>query len=201
MSRKKPLRPRPILAEGARVIGVDPSLTGTGVAVYDDRGGWRTGTVASAPHGGELRALFERLDRIAEGVEEFVGGWEPTDLVVVEGYMLLAQGSSRGPIIANWHSVVGGIVRAGLDPVEIAPATRQKYAVGGAKGGKDQVMAQCYRRFPQAQVDTNDEADAVFLAAIGRHLAGRSIEPAPLPATHLTVDRLFEPLAEAVPGA
>lgn len=197
MARKKMLRPRPVLSPGARTIGIDPSLAATGVAVYSDSAGWRTGLVRSAPIAAgtgkpALRSLFERLDGIRDGVREFVGGWRPDDLVVVvEGYMILGQGAGRGPMVANWHHIVGDVVAAGVEPVEIAPATRAKYATGGGSGGKDRVMSQAWRRFPEAAVDTNDEADAVFLVAIGRHLAGASIEPRVLPTTHLSVDRLF----------
>ncbi len=57
-----------------------------------------------------------------------------------------------------------------------------------------QVVLEVEQCFPTAKVANNDEADGVVLAAIGRYLAGCSIEPVPLPATHLSVDRLFEPL-------
>ena len=196
MAKKRTLRPRPVLAPGARTIGIDPSLTSTGVAIYSDSGGWHTGRIVSSPRkevpsGQELRALMARLDEIRDGVRSFVGGWRADDLVVVEGYMILGQGAGRGPMIANWHHIVADAIAAGIDPVEIAPATRAKYATGGGNGGKDKVMSQVWRRFPAAEAETNDEADAVFLAAIGRHLAGQSVEPHQLPATHLSVDNHF----------
>lgn len=194
---RKPLRPRPTLAPGARTIGIDPSLTSTGIAIYSDTDGWRLGSITSSPdnykHKPPLRGLIERLDTIADHTETFVNGWRPDDLVLIEGYLLM-QTAARGAIIANWHTLVSRLVHAGLDPIEIPPATRQTYATGGTRGGKDQVMAQAYRRFPQAAPNTNDEADALFLAALGRELTGHSIEPKPLPHTHLTAHRLFQPL-------
>lgn len=193
MSKRPVLAPRPILAPGARTIGIDPSLTATGVAMYTDADGWRVGHVATAPHTDGLRGLFARLDTITDGVLALVGGrFEPTDLVVIEGYTLTAS-AGRGPLLANWYHLARHLHDAGISPVVIDPATRVKYATGNGKGGKDQVMAHTYRRFPGAGVNTNDEADAVMLAALGRHLAGASIEPVPLPATHLSVEKRFAP--------
>lgn len=199
MAKKKPLKPRPELGESMRVIGIDPSLTSTGVAVLDlSRGepAWTVGSVRTKAAEDTMKGLFGRLDEIADGIEEVVGGWRDGDVVVIEGYMLMSTGSMRGAMIANWHSIAARVVAAGIEPVVIAPATRQSYAVGGggkANSGKDRVIIQVMRRFPDAEVESNDEADAVFLAALGAELVGRSVEPQPLPSTHLTFERHFEP--------
>lgn len=190
---KKYLPPRPVFRPGVRTVGIDPSLTATGIATFTDAQGWRVGRVHTEPSGPAQSATIGRIRTIRDGVVELLGGFRSDDIVVIEGFMMM-QGSSRGAIIYNWYKLVEAIVEAGIEPIVVAPATRAVYATGGGNGGKDRVMSQLYRRFPESGADTNDEADAVFLAAIGRHLAGHSIEPLPLPNTHLSVDKHFQPL-------
>ena len=194
-AKKKVLHPRPVLAPGARVVGIDLSLNSTGVAVVGPDGTFeRVGTVpGTAPHGSDLVKLYERLDAVFDGIEALVGGFRTSDLVVIEKALSHNSGPF-GEMLANWHEVVGTLVRRGITVIPINPGTRAVYGSGGGKRDKSQVVLQVERRFPTAKVANNDEADAVILAAIGLHLAGCSIEPVPLPATHLSVDKLFEPL-------
>lgn len=194
-AKKKVLHPRPVLEPGARVVGIDLSLNSTGVAVIGPDGTFEhVGTVlGTTPHAGDLVKLYERLDAIFDGIEALVGGFRQNDLVIIEKALSHYSGAF-GEVIANWHNVVGNLTRRGVTVIPIAPATRAVYGSGGGKSDKSQVVLQVERRFPTAKVANNDEADGVVLAAIGRHLAGCSIEPAPLPATHLSVDKLFEPL-------
>lgn len=194
-AKKKVLHPRPVLDPGARVVGIDLSLTSTGVAVIGPDGAFEhVGTVLSPePHGGDFVKLYLRLDAIFDGIEALIGGFRHNDVVVIEKALSHHSGAF-GEMLANWHNVVGNLIRRGITVIPIAPMTRAVYGSGGGKSDKSQVVLQVERRFPTARVANNDEADAVILAAIGRHLAGCSIEPAPLPATHLSVDKLFEPL-------
>ncbi|MGO1851799.1 MAG: hypothetical protein ACTH0V_00135 [Microbacteriaceae bacterium] len=192
--KQKYLPPRPAYRPGVRTIGIDPSLTSTGIAMFTDDEGWTVGHFDTEPTGPALADTLHRLGRIRGWVNDFVSGFRAGDIVVIEGYMM-TQSAMRGVIIANWYKLAELPVAAGVEPVVVAPATRAKYATGGGAGGKDRVMSQVFKRFPEAGVETNDEADAVFLTAIGRHLAGAPIEPAPLPQTHLTVDNHFQPLS------
>lgn len=89
---------------------------------------------------GDLARLYERLDAIFDGIEALVGGFRPSDLVVIEK-ALSHNAGPYGEILANCHNVAGALTRRG---VTVIP------------------------------------------------LAWCSIEPAPLPATHLSVDKLFE---------
>lgn len=194
-AKMKVLYTRPILEPGARVVGIDLSLNSTGVAVVGPDGMFeQVGTIlGTAPHGSDLVKLYARLDALFDGIEALIGGFRTSDLVVIEKALSHHSGAF-GEMLANWHNVVGTLVRRGITVVAINPGTRAVYGSGGGKSDKSQVVLQVERRFPTARVANNDEADAVILAAIGRHLAGCSIEPTPLPATHLSVDKLFEPL-------
>lgn len=193
---RRPLIPRPHLAEGARTIGIDPSLTSTGICIVEWDGSISLRGASSRIDDDTPRDQIRRLRELSAGIVDAVEGFRPDDVVVIEGYITHLQSAKRGLIIASWYEIVRTLVDAGVQHiVVIPPTTRAKYATGGGHHQKDKVLIQAIRRYPQADVQNNDEADALFLAAIGRHLAGHTIEPQPLPATHLTVDKLFAPAA------
>lgn len=209
-AKKKLPLPRPVLGASQRIIGIDSSLTKTGVSkllLGGEAPVWQVTSIGSTPHEDQrsLVQLSQRIAAICDRIEAFVGGWQDGDVVIFEGYMMMA-GPSRGNLMALWYEIARRLAVAGIEPIVIAPATRQTYAVGGTSSskskeadgdrrssGKDGVIIQVSRRFPDADVANNDEADAVFLAAIGASLCGFSIEPKPLPKTHLTFERHFEP--------
>ena len=54
--------------------------------------------------------------------------------------------------------------------MEVPPALLKKYATGRGNAAKDEVLAAVVRRYPHADINGNDIADAVVLAAMGaRH--------------------------------
>jgi crossover junction endodeoxyribonuclease RuvC len=133
------------------VVGVDPSLSSTGVALAD--GGFATiSTSAKGPK--RLEAIRDRLLKIAL----------PCDIVVIEGY---SMASHQG---AHQLGELGGVLRlalwqAGVPYVEVAPTRLKKWATGKGNAPKDQVLAKAARRWPG--VSNNDEADAAWLRDMG----------------------------------
>jgi Holliday junction resolvasome RuvABC endonuclease subunit len=68
----------------------------------------------------------------------------------------------------------------GVPTAIVPPSNLKKYAVGiggGPKASKDAVLIAAARRWPTFE-GRNDEADALWLAAMGLdHLTGRSVVP------------------------
>ena len=98
--------------------------------------------------------------------------------------------NSRNPGSAHdrsglWWMTVDMIAARGLGfPLVVPPTVRAKYATGKGNAGKDEVLAAVIRRYPAAQVNNNDEADALVIAAIAARLGGDPIEES-LPVAHL----------------
>lgn len=148
--REGPAGPAP------KVIGLDLSLTSTGVACNR---GW-VERIRTGPNPN----VFERLRVIAGTVASFASG---ADLIVVEG---LAMGSQTGQHLTRagmWHVVMENLDARGYRWAQVPPATLKKYATGKGNAGKDEVLAAVIRRFPNVEVRGNDEADALVLAAMG----------------------------------
>ncbi|MEC5149189.1 hypothetical protein [Cryobacterium sp. GrIS_2_6] len=155
---------------GRRVIGIDLSMTSTGIAVIAN-GVIATHTITSKPDAGTLRSFLARSEKIAEQIDKAVI-FDRTDLVVIEGMAFGAKSSSLDKIHAHWWLVVKYISEfVDQEPVVITSGQRCKYATGKGNAPKDKVLAAVIKRYAQVDVKGNDEADAVIFAAMGaRHL-------------------------------
>lgn len=159
-----------------RVVGIDPSLTGTGLASVQIRTDCNppVATVTGCDHvnPGNLRDL----PRIRHILSEIRVWAYRADLAVMEG-------PSYGSVTGSQHER-GGLWWAILDrlscwdvPVAVVPpSSREKYATGKGGCGKDAVLAAAVRAYPDAPIVTNDEADAVVLAAMGARWLGVPLE-------------------------
>jgi Holliday junction resolvasome RuvABC endonuclease subunit len=156
-----------------RVIGLDLSLTSTGVA---SSLGW-TRRITTKPN--QYKSAFARLREIRSRVRDCVRN---ADLVVVEG---LAIGSQTGQHLTRaglWHLVMESVDAAGIPWTEVPPATLKRYATGRGNAAKDAVLLSVAKRFPDWDVTNADEADALVLAAMGADQLGHPL--AEMPATH-----------------
>ena len=146
-----------------KIVGVDPSLSSTGVALADDT----FATISTSAKGPKrLEAIRDQLLKLADGC----------DIVVIEGY---SMGSHQG---SHQLGELGGVLRlalweAGIPYVEVAPTRLKKWATGKGNAPKDQVLAKAARRW--AGVSNNDEADAAWLRDMGcAHYVSSSLSKA-----------------------
>lgn len=147
-----------------RVIGLDLSLTCTGVAGVLPAGGWAA-TIRSQPSA-EV-SPFSRLRLIRAGVMDYV---RDADLVVVEGLSLGSQTGHHLTRAGLWHLVMEAVDAACIPWAEASPAAVKKYATGNGGASKDAVLLAVERRWGRhVRVDNNNEADALTLAAMGSH--------------------------------
>jgi len=163
-----------------RVVGIDLSMTSTGLAVIANDT-IETHTVKSKPDAGTLRSFLARSKTIAEGIDRAVN-LTPSDLLVIEGMAFGAKSSSLDKIHAHWWLVVDFLCDyVDQEPVVITSGQRCKYATGKGNANKDIVLAAVLKRYPTADAAGNDEADAVIFAAMGaRHLGFPVEESLPL---------------------
>jgi crossover junction endodeoxyribonuclease RuvC len=180
------------------VIGVDPSLTATGVC-------WPDGTTEVIKWPGRS---VERLDAVYEwgyrdvgrAFDDAHGGsvhWRKAALVVIEGY---SMGSARQQSHAHGLGELGGVLRLalhhdGVDFLDVPPAIVKKYATGKGNANKDLVRDAARDRLGLPAGVTSDECDAAFLREIGRCLVGDP-DVVPMPKSHLAaLDKLPAPEA------
>lgn len=159
------------------VVGLDMSLTCTGVAV-----------VQTAPEGASihlervrstgkatdtLQQRQGRLGRLAARVAALV---EMPDLVVIEAPAYGAQNGHQHDRSGLWWLVVYFLMNRGVRVLEVPPTVVKRYATGKGNASKDVVLAAVVRRFLETDVSDNNLADALTLAAVGARALGEPID-------------------------
>lgn len=185
-----------------KTVGLDISLTSTGIAVIED------GTVtelyrvqSKGPANATLVDRQKRLHRIRLAVCEAT---QAADLVAVESPAYSSTTGHMHDRSGLWWMVMDWLLTgADLDSpgfarpvVQVSPAQLKKYATGKGNAAKDFVLAAVIRRYPNADVTGHDEADALVLAAMASRHLGQPLEES-LPIPHLeTLDKIRWPETE-----
>lgn len=188
-------------------VGLDLSLTGAGVAmIRNDESSSPIGKLSTfgykLPATATLEERGKRIEEIADQVmscllspaEESFGVIPNVNLVAIEDMPYGATGAGTIDRAALWWRVVNRILHVGVPVLQVNVSTLKIYATGKGTGvDKDQVMLAIARRYPNAPIANNNEADAFGLAAIAMRLLGQPIEES-LPQTHLrAMDKLALP--------
>lgn len=157
------------------VIGVDLSMTSTGLARIDtERGEVAVATITTKPP--KMSTLLTRDTRL-EKIENAIWSWSLSAyLVVIEGPAFSSTMGSAHDRSGLWWRVVAHQINAGRKVVEVPPTSRIKYATGKGNASKDAVLAAVVRRYSWVETANNDEADSLVLAAMGARSLGFPIE-------------------------
>lgn len=157
---------------GPRVLGLDLSLTCTGLAGP----GW-TGTIKPGTRRG-----VDRITHIRDAIGTYLAG---VTLACVEGPSYGNQGNGRQAghheRAGLWWIVRVALAARGVPVAVVAPATLKKYAAGKGNADKAAVMREVARRYPWFD-GGEDEADALVAAAMAADWLGAPF--AGVPKTH-----------------
>jgi Holliday junction resolvasome RuvABC endonuclease subunit len=163
---------------GWRVLGVDASPAGTGIARPD--GGhetWINKLKAKEPTGARLTFLYDHATALLDE--------HRVDLVVIEAYNygLKKFGDVFG--IGEAAGVIKlAIAQRGIPLVSVSPGGRAKFATGTGRGNKDLVLSEWSRITGVDFAGDHNQADASVLRELGMHLLGE-------PTYQLSSDRLL----------
>jgi crossover junction endodeoxyribonuclease RuvC len=164
------------------VVGLDLSLTGTGVATA---GGCRT-IVSSGRKDSPLPARHARLADLASQIVLAVAeasrqeiGARTQVLVVLEAPAYDSRTGHQHDRSGLWWLVVHQLLGNGDLVAEVTTGGLKKYATGKGNASKDAVLLAVARRFPNVEVTDNNQADALVLRAMGCHRYGRPIVTVP----------------------
>lgn len=193
-------------------VGLDPSLTSTGLAlsflspapevghripevhrIQTSPRDFETGRDAKGARTSTWRDRYMRLENIADRVA----------LRVPEGSLVLMEAPSYGSTSTSAHDRAGLwwllyealAVTQGCRVVPVSPSQRMMYATGTGRADKDAVLAAVVKRYTPLEFDVtgNDVADAVVFAAMAARMDGRPFD-GDLPATHLRAMDKLEPI-------
>jgi Holliday junction resolvasome RuvABC endonuclease subunit len=146
----------------ATVIGLDLSLTGTGICYPDGS----TLTVKTRQDDGDARLL-----QIAEAVGIVLGSWD-VDLAVIEDLPTHAYAAG---ITGMVHGVVRSeLIQAGVPYALVVPSTLKAYATGKGSGDKTPMALAAFKRAGVEFADDN-QCDAWWLRAAGLEWLGEPL--------------------------
>lgn len=167
-------------------VGIDPSLTGTAIAIVDEAGQITTARFATAGTAKPAHAdTLARLDRIERWIVRQLEVLGRVDLRIgMEGPSLSPHRTGFDHERAGlwWRLYTRASLYADDQVVVIAPTQRAKYATGKGNAGKDAVLLGFVRRFPDFTGTTNDEVDAAVIATMLARMDGNPVDgkiPAP----------------------
>ena len=156
------------------IVGIDPSLTATGIVVLRDGQVELARVTPNKPELDTLTRVFmihHIITSIIENLkDETRGSWSPPDMIVIEGFSYGSKGRSVFDI-----AYLGWRIREELDKLkredgipwmEVPPTTLKKYATGKGNSSKEIILQQVYKRWGYETHD-NNIADAYVLAQIG----------------------------------
>lgn len=162
-----------------RVVGVDLSLTGTGVGIITERVGrpptaavdeFKTTLTKTGPpdaKGKPTECLADRVRRsraIANDVWHFAS---TADLVVIEGIFI---GKTAGRLIdraATWMRVVDRCVANHVPVAVVSPAALKRPIAGSGTADKAVMTSALVRLWPDLEIASDNEVDAIALAHLG----------------------------------
>ena len=175
-----------------KVVGVDLSLTATGIA---SSLGW---CQTLGEDGITTRPLDDRLDALENLAREILivigggrGNWPALIVIEIPAYSRSGGGSHERSGL--WWKIVRSLRQREVPVAEVANQQRMRYATGRGSAKKGAVIDAVARRLPMFETGGDDNcADAAVLAAMGADHLGHPL--APMPATHrAALDRVEWP--------
>lgn len=140
------------------VMGLDPSLTSTGVVVLNNLGEVQHRDVFKTKKGvvGWPR-LFGQMDRLAKLLTDY-----SPELVVIEGYAY-GQTNNLADLVTIGTLLRWSCLQLHTPYLDAAPTQLKKFATGKGNATKDMMILNVFKRYAFEAVD-NNEADAYVAA-------------------------------------
>lgn len=160
------------------VIGLDLSLTSTGVAIA--RGGRIVETLAIKSSGKKTDGLPEmerRLYDIINRIRGQVDRHDPTFAVIEAPSFGSKFGSTDERAGLRW-GVIHMLATRSIAIAQVSPKSRAKYGTGNGNAKKLEVLTAVRGNYAHCDltIRTDDEADALILAAMGSRHLGQPVE-------------------------
>lgn len=147
------------------VVGIDPSLTNTGVVILDDKGELKSQKLFhSKPQPNRIKRIDKLLGDVFCFIIDNINHHAPI-LFGLEGY---SYGSQH---FAHQLGELGGILRYKLyisnwyNTVEYAPTMVKKFTTGKGNAKKDLILLNVFKKYGY-ETDSPDIADAYAIAKL-----------------------------------
>lgn len=159
------------------VVGIDPSLTRSGIATgQSGHNPIAVTTIGSTGHRYDTwHDRWLRITRLSDRIAAATH-LSPETLVAIEAPSYGSSGGSQHDRAGLWWAIYGHAAQAGATVLCVPPTVRAMYATGKGNAGKESVIASVVRRYPHTRIENNDEADALVLYALANRANESPIE-------------------------
>lgn len=155
-----------------KVLGIDPSLRGTGLAVVEFSGGRGRWCASRTLKLGPKLSMVECLGRIAGEVRALVAAWQP-QVVAVEETIYVQNFRTAQILGAARGAAIGAVAADGLAVFEYSPLRIKQAVTGFGRASKEQVARQVQALLGMEGALSYDEADAAAVAICHALTEGR----------------------------
>lgn len=164
------------------IVGLDLSLTSTGVAVIDPCTVPPISVSRIRTAGKRSDTWAQRHARLGGIVDRITDHVPPGALVMIEGPAYSRSVGSVHDRSGLWWLAYTALVQHDCTIAVCPIQARIRYAVGKGAAHKDIVLSAVVRRYGAMlpELTGNDEADALLMAALGARWLGYPVEPQPL---------------------
>jgi crossover junction endodeoxyribonuclease RuvC len=149
------------------IVGLDPSLTATGIAYLTSDGTCSLATLRSSTH----PEVELRLARLRNSILAAVLLVRPS-LVVIEGLSFGSNDPSAQERAWLHFTIRLEMWANDIQFVVVPPSTLKKFTTGSGAAKKEQMMLEVFKRFDVSAAD-NNQADATALAFLGATYLGQ----------------------------
>jgi Holliday junction resolvasome RuvABC endonuclease subunit len=157
------------LSDQTVYIGIDPSLTGTGVCILDAYGGHSVRTIKTTPK--THPNIYRRIDCIVNAITEIAGRHADPRICIERVFVSPKNMNSQQHLIVLGYMIRRMLFWGGLMFIEVSPMTLKKFVCGNGKAEKSMMLMRVYQHW-DVSADDDNQADAVGLAHMAQAIEG-----------------------------
>jgi Holliday junction resolvasome RuvABC endonuclease subunit len=158
-----------------KVMGLDLSLTGTGLVIVDEDGTLVVSELLKSKPSGD-RPLDElvRIQKIVGRIEAFIEEHSPSS-VFIENLAFMARNTTALVQLSGLSFMVRDMLsRRGIPFFLIAPTSLKKFITSSGKGDKNLMLLEVYKQYNHSFLEDNT-CDSFCLCACGLAFHGKPI--------------------------
>lgn len=156
-------------APAVKVLAIDPSLTKTATC-WTSPGTQPALSVSRTKP--TMQTATAKLDRMRQQCAFAGEHAAEADLIVVEAPSMASAGRATRDLAGLWWLMFAELTASGRPVGVVPPSVLKKWITGVGNADKFRVGQHAAKRWPDVELRTDDEADALVLAGIGLHRLG-----------------------------
>ena len=150
------------------ILGIDPSLTGTGVVALEDGKIINQQLIKTKPTKGSLDEL-KRLIKIVDSIE-----YGEAELAVIEGLAFLSRNTTSLIQLAGLNYMIRyKLYKLNIPFIIVPPTSLKKFITSKGNAPKEFMLMEVYKRYGEEFRD-NNTCDAYGLAKVGEAIVNSS---------------------------